>query len=78
MAPVWSDIVNGEDHYNSPDSADNRSALSDGNIDDYDIDPNDAEYGYDNAGYGDEGMNEEEEEYSEEEGRGDYAPEDDW
>ena len=78
VAPVWSDIVSGEEHYNSPDTADNRSALSDGNIDDYNIDPNDEEYGYDNDAYGDEGMNPEEEEYSEEEGQGDYAPGDDW
>ena len=79
VAPVWSDIVSGEDHYNSPDSAENRSVLSDGNIDDYDIDPNDEEYGYDNDAYGDEGVDQEEEqELSEEEGQGDYAPEDDW
>ena len=79
VAPVWSDIVSGEDHYNSPDSAENRSVLSDGNIDDYDIDPNDEEYGYDNDAYGDEGVDQEEEqEFSEEEGQGDYAPEDDW
>ena len=78
MAPVWSDIVNGEDHYNSPDTGENRSAMSDGYIDDYDVNAYDEEYGYDNVGYGDEGVDEEEEEYSEEEGQGDYAQEEDW
>ena len=78
VAPVWSDIVSGEDHYNSPDSGENRSAMSDGYIDDYDVNPYDEEYGYDNVGYGDEGVDEEEEEYSEEEGQGDYAQEEDW
>ena len=78
VAPVWSDIVSGEDHYNSPDTGENRSAMSDGYIDDYDVNAYDEEYGYDNVGYGDEGVDEEEEEYSEEEGQGDYAQEEDW
>lgn len=78
VAPVWSDIVSGEDHYNSPDTGENRSAMSDGYIDDYDVNPYDEEYGYDNVGYGDGGVDEEEEEYSEEEGQGDYAQEEDW
>ena len=78
VAPVWSDIVSGEDHYNSPDTGENRSAMSDGYIDDYDANAYDEEYGYDNVGYGDEGVDEEEEEYSEEEGQGDYAQEEDW
>ena len=78
VAPVWSDIVSGEDHYNSPDTGENRSAMSDGYIDDYDVNAYDEEYIYDNVGYGDEGVDEEEEEYSEEEGQGDYAQEEDW